>query len=484
MVGSHSNFRSVWPILCVTLPGLIALSLANTVSAAEFRAGRAKIVITPPVGSVIGNSYGISIATGVSSDLHAKAVVFESGGIKAAIVACDLISLRPEIIRSARDLIAQRTGVLPERVLIAATHCHAGPQMHPLFIETAEPAARQLSERYVEALPGMIAESVRLAEADLQPVKLSVGRGTEASVSFNRRFLLRDGSVKTNAGARNPNIVRPMGPIDPEVGVIYIESKKGDPLVTIVNFALHVAIVGGDRVSADFPHVLAEELGRVKGPSMLTVFLNGMSGNINHIDVASLTRGRGEAEAARIGIILSAAVLKTYRHLQPLEISQLQAAARPVGVPTHPVPNEARLIEARATIRRHGKGATFAEVIRAWRDLDLAEHARDGFWPSEVQVIAFGRELALVGYPGDSFVELGLAMKQNSPFEYTFVSEQSGNGSLSYIPNERAFPEGSYEVESARVAPGGGEVLAMAAVRLMTELFPRPGKPLMNVDDR
>ena len=67
-------------------------------------------------------------------------------------------------------------------------------------------------------------------------------------------------------------------------------------------------------------------------------------------------------------------------------------------------------------------------------------------------------------------------MKQNSPFAFTFVSEQAANGSLSYIPNERAFPEGSYEVESSRVAPGGGEVLATAAVRLMTELFPRPSE--------
>jgi hypothetical protein len=91
-----------------------------------------------------------------------------------------------------------------------------------------------------------------------------------------------------------------------------------------------------------------------------------------------------------------------------------------------------------------------------------------------VQAIVFGRELALVGYPGDSFVELGLAIKQNSPFAFTFVSEQSGNGSISYVPNEKAFPEGSYEVDSARVAPGGGEVLATAAIRLLTELFPRP----------
>jgi hypothetical protein len=133
-------------------------------------------------------------------------------------------------------------------------------------------------------LPGLIAESVRLAEADLQPATISVGRGREENISFNRRFLLRDGTVKMNPGRMNPAIVRPMGPIDPEVGVVYIESAEGTPLVTIVNFALHVAVVGGNRVSADYPHTLAQTLARVKGESMLTIFINGMSGNVNHID--------------------------------------------------------------------------------------------------------------------------------------------------------------------------------------------------------
>lgn len=443
-------------------------------TAAEFRIGRAKVVITPPVGSVIGNSYGITVSTGVSSDVHAKAVVFELDGAKAALVACDMISLHPPIVRRTRELIAARTSVAPDRVILAATHCHAGPQTHPMLYALPGGEAQQLSAKFVEDLPGLIAESVRLAEADLRPARLFVGRGREDTISFNRRFLLRDGTVKMNPGRQNPAIVRPMGPIDPEVGVVYAESADGAPLVTIVNFALHVAVVGGSKVSADYPHTLAQVLARVKGDAMLTLFINGMSGNINHSDVSGARQLSGEPEAARIGSILAAAVLKTYRHLRPVTPTVLHAVSRPVSVPTPPVPSAAEVEQARALIRGHGKGAPFPQVIQAWRTIDLAEYSPDGRWPSEVQAITFGRDLALVGYPGDSFVELGLAMKQNSPFEYTFVSEQSANGSISYIPNEKAFPEGSYEVDSARVAPGGGEVLATAAIRLLTELFPRP----------
>jgi neutral ceramidase len=449
--------------------GLLSLPL----SAAEFRAGRAKVVITPPVGAVMGNSYGVSVSTGVSSNLHAKAVVFEVGGEKAAIVGCDLISLHQPIVEKARALIREKTGVAPERVILAATHCHAGPQTHPLLYVLATEEARKISEPYVEKLPGLIAESVRLAEADLQPAKLSVARGREDAISFNRRYLRADGTV--TMGGPATGVVRRAGPIDPEVGVIYLESPSGTPLATIVNFALHVAIVTGNKFSADYPHTLSEALGRVKGEGMLTLFLNGMSGNINHVDVLRQgPRLGGEAEAARVGTVLAAAVLKTYSSLQPVDVSLLRAVSRPVRVPVRPRPSPERLEAAHAMLKRWGKGAAFNDVIHAWRDIDVAQYGRDGFWASEVQAITFGRDLALVGYPGDSFVELGLFIKQNSPYAFTFVSEQSANGSLSYIPNEKAFPEKGYEVESARVAPGGGEVLATAASRLLTELFPRP----------
>lgn len=441
--------------------------------AAEFRAGRAKVVITPPVGAVMGNSYGVSVSTGVSSNLHAKAVVFEVDGVKAAIVGCDLISLHRPIVERARALIREKTGVAPERVILAATHCHAGPQTHPLLYGLATEEARKISEAYVERLPGLIAESVRLAEADLQPAKLSVSRGREDAISFNRRYLRADGTV--TMGGPASGVVRRTGPIDPEVGVIYLETPGGAPLATIVNFALHVAIVTGNKFSADYPHTLAETLGRVKGEGMLTLFLNGMSGNINHVDVLRQgPRLSGEAEAARVGTVLAAAVMKAYQALQPVDTARFRVVTRPVRVPVLPRPTAPQLEAAHAMLKRWGKDAVFNDVIHAWRDIDLAEYGRDGFWDSEVQAIAFGRDLALVGYPGDSFVELGLFIKQNSPYAFTFVSEQSGNGSLSYIPNEKAFPEKAYEVESARVAPGGGEVLATAASRLLTELFPRP----------
>jgi hypothetical protein len=86
-----------------------------------------------------------------------------------------------------------------------------------------------------------------------------------------------------------------------------------------------------------------------------------------------------------------------------------------------------------------------------------------------VTVITLGPELAFVGLPGEIFTELGLSVKRASPFRYTVVSELAG-GWIGYVPNRKAYPEGGYEVLSARCAGGSGEALADSAIRLLTGL--------------
>jgi len=452
------------------LPLLIcAFTIGAT--AADLRVGRAAVSITPPLGSPIGSSYGLTPAAGVRDDLFAKAIVLELNGAKAAIVACDLISIRKEIVSETRRLVSARTGVGGEQMILSATHCHSGPQMHLLFLAQVSEDARKLGERYVAELPGKIAEAVRLAEADLQPARGWTASVQERDISFNRRFLMKDGSVRMNPGRGNPEIVRAVGPIDPDVSVVYFDTPDGKPLATHVNFALHVAIAGGDEVSADYPGVLSRALSKVKGPDMLTLFTNGMSGNINHLDVNDSRQLRGHAEAARIGAILAANVLKAYRGLRPLTPTKLEARSRAIELPA-PAFTPEDVEAARKTMTRFGKpdAPAFTDVVHAWKALDVAA-LEGGPLATEVQAITLGDELAWVGMPGDAFVELGLAVKQNSPYRLTVVSEQSGSGAISYVPNRKAFPEGAYEVISARFEPGGGELLSDAAILLLIEMY-------------
>lgn len=455
------NFLTITAVLALALPPAFAQG---------FRVGRAAIDITPPVGAPIGSSYGITPAASIHDPLFAKAIVMETGGAKAAMVACDLVSLRKEIVAEARRRIAASTGLRGDQVILSATHCHAGPQMHPLFLALTPEPARRLGEAYVTALPEKIAEAVRNAERDLQPARAWTASVEERDSSFNRRFLMKDGTVRMNPG-RGGNAVRAMGPIDPEVAVVYFDSPDGRPLATHVNFALHVAIAGGSAVSADYPGVMAKALAQVKGPEMVTVFTNGMSGNINHLDIANPMPLRGQAEVARVGTILAGDVLRAYRRLRPVAADRLAVRTVPVDLPT-PAFTAEEVAKARQTIAAYGKpnAPPFDDVVHAWKVIDTGE-LRGKPLDTEVQAIALGGELAWVGMPGDAFVELGLAIKQNSPFARTIVSEQSGSGAISYVPNRKAFPEGAYEVISARFSPGGGERLVDAAIGLLMDLF-------------
>jgi hypothetical protein len=443
---------------------LWTILLAAPVWAGELKLGRAAVKITPPAGVPMAGYYSIRLAEGTHDDLYARAVVFELDTRRAAIVACDLVGIDRDLIEESRKLIETSTGIPGRYVLISATHSHTGPLLRPRFLAAMQGPPLEAARKYRTALPARIAESVRLAMAATEPAVVSASIGKEESIAFHRRFLMKDGTVRTNPGKMNPAIVQPMGAIDPNVSVVYFESAQGKPLVTHVNYALHLDTVGGTQYSADYPYTLSSLLAKVKGADMLTQFTIGAAGNINHVDVKNREPQKGYAEAARIGTILAGEVIKSYARLEKLPVQSLNAASELVPLPL-PAVTAAEVSKARETAATFGKtpATPMLDMVQAFKVLDVAE--RNGKpLEGEVQVITLGDRLAWVGLPGEMFVELGMAIKHASPFPYTIVTELS-NGAISYVPTRKAFSEGAYEVISARCAAGCGEALADAAIR-------------------
>jgi hypothetical protein len=109
------------------------------------------------------------------------------------------------------------------------------------------------------------------------------------------------------------------------------------------------------------------------------------------------------------------------------------------------------------------------EQVEACKILDCQLRGSKETWPLEVQVIRFNNDVALVAIPGEVFVELGLWIKQYSPFRHTLVMELC-NDNPAYIPTRKAFAEGSYETINSRIQAGGGELMAAEALRLLREL--------------
>ncbi len=434
-------------------------------------AGTAQVKITPPDGTPMAGYYYERGSTGVHDELWAKALVVEAGGQRMALVTCDLIHLTRRVVEESKRLIEAETGLRPHQVMISATHAHTGPVLAgstSRYDTSAAPGGK--ADAYTKSLPARISASVRQALGSMQPVRAFSGSGIEARIAFNRRYHMKDGSVGWNPGKRNPAIVRTAGPIDDEVAVVYLETEGGSPLATYVNYAMHLDTVGGTEVSADFPYTLSSLLNGAKGGGMLTLFTMGCSGNVNHIDVSDGRPQKGHAEAARIGTVLAGETMKTWARMVPVEAATLRAKSETVRLPLagH---NAQDVAWAEGVAARFGKpdAAPFLEMVKAFRVLDV--EARQGKpLEAEVQVVALGREVAWVALPGEIFVELGLAIKQASPFRQTIVVSLA-NDNLGYIPNAKAYAEGNYEVISARCAEPGGAILVDTASRMLKELY-------------
>jgi hypothetical protein len=440
-----------------------ALLLVSISHAGEFKAGAAAVVITPPNGTPMAGFYSFRGSAGVIDDIYAKAIVVEQDGAKAALVALDLSGTTRPVVAAARKLIAEQCGIAPDRVMISATHTHSGPvQVRDNLLDDITGSKRPLALEFNNKLPSLIARAVSDANAKLAPARASAAMGREEHLSFNRRSVMKDGTVAWMPRL-NPNIVRPAGPIDPDVGVLHFTG-----VATYVNFAMHATAVGGAKICADYPGALYQRLAEYLGTNTVTLFANGCCGNINQIDPKWEGQQHGPPEAARIGTVLAAAVFKAWPNLQPLQPFAPRARATQVTLPRRKITDE-EVAKARELADSFGKKKLATPAMaNAVCVLDTLQH-KDTPLEAEVQVIAFSDDLAIVALPGEIFVELGLAIKKASPFKHTFIAELA-NGSIGYIPNRSAYPEGQYEIVSARCAVGSGEMLVDEAVKLLKEL--------------
>jgi hypothetical protein len=455
----------------LALLSMLILTITVAARADGLRAGAAAVVITPPPGTPMAGYYYQRGADGVHDDLHAKAIVLESGGNRAALVALDLISTTRDLVEDARRQIEGTARVPGRAVMISATHAHTGPVIAGRSVrENALGGRSGPALEYRAALPAKIAEAVRRAEAKLEPARLFVAHGHEASIAFNRRYHMADGSVGWNPGKRNTKIAKPAGTIDPDVPVVYVESAIGRPIATYVNYAVHFDNVGGTQISADVAYTLSRLLGEYKGPEMVTLFTAGCCGDVNHLDVRWADAQKGHENAARMGIILAAEVLRTWPVLEPVEPGRIQIQSDMVDLPLAPLSSgaveRARAVVARREDKEHPP--SFLEQVDAFKTLDVAERQGKPL-QVEVQAVTLGDRIAWVSLPGEIFVELGLEIKQDSPFANTLIAELA-NGAIGYVPARRAYTQGNYEVVSARCAEGSGERLVDTAVRLLKHL--------------
>ncbi len=194
-----------------------------------------------------------------------------------------------------------------------------------------------------------------------------LGIGQAPDIAFIRRFRMKDGSVRTNPGVNNPDIVAPIGEVDERVSVIRFDREGADTLV-LVNFADHPDTVGGCKISADWPGFVRKTVEKVLDDTKC-IFFNGAQGDVNHVKVHTKEGdlngmfmdfddvSRGYAHAQYMGRVVTGGVLQAFDKVKYVDVDSIRYQQRMIHVPAN-LPTADELLEARRINELHLAGSS------------------------------------------------------------------------------------------------------------------------------
>ena len=388
------------------------------------RCGWAQRDITPSPGIHMGGYWGRrSGATAVHDHLMAKAMVFESGPEKAAVVALDVVAISAATVAEIRRRVAEGTDIAADRTMVCCSHTHTGP----LTMEFR--GMGEIDRDYLELVVGEAAESVKNAAHSLQPVRVAYSRPAVA-IGVNRRHGTEGETVP------HAHVLRIDG--DEESAVFY-------------GYACHPVVLGKRcEISADFPGAASAHVQRETG--RFAIFVNGACGDIN----PRIVNGEFE-DVVGLGVELGEAVMQSLDVAEELQAGGVSHCRRTIELPLIDPPARAILalerlvLRLKAVMRLAARRDYWSRLIPdaqlQWAEqmLQLARAGIRGASQSfEIHGLRVGQAV-LLGLEGEMFARYQLDFENLSPTQPLIVCGFA-NGCIGYVPTEDEYPHGGYEV--------------------------------------
>ena len=440
--------------ICTVIAAVITfLTLAPASFGSEdLYVGYAQLDITPKLGTGMPGYFHGRKADGVLDPLLIKALAITKDDTTVLIMAVDLIAFDHPLVNSLREVIEKKTGISPHRVFIHTTHTHTGARVS----EIQDKLPAQMATAALKAMDNRMKET-----------RTMLGSADEHAVTFIRRYLMKDDTIRTNPGRANPNIIRPVGSIDPIVNVLSFHEAK----ICLVSHGLHCDCVSGSKFSADYPYHLTESVREELGSDWHVVYLNACSGNINHINVNDKSQRSSYEESRKIGETLAKAALHAHKTSTGIKIGRIDATVKQIQCPIRKVPkdvyewakSEMRDDAAKAS-RRNFNELSPKGVIRL---AETSEKSRI----AEIITLRIG-PVGIVGLPAECFVELSRDIQAHSVMDSTWVIGLTG-GSMGYVPHPRGYSEGGYEAtySSAPLSPDTPVLWCDAAIAMLNSFI-------------
>ena len=441
-------------------------------------AGFARVDITPMSGIGIAGYFKPRYVKGIMDALELNALALQCGEKRIVLLSLDHCGVHTPEAAAIRNFVAKVCDLSVEAVYLHATHTHTAPF---LVMDSDDPLERE----YFDFVLHRAADAARYALDDLRPARMGYAVGSAPNIAFVRRFRMKDGSIQTNPGVNNPDIVEPIGEVDERVNVLRFDREGADSLV-LVNFGNHPDTVGGELVSADWPGFLRRRVEKALD-NVRCIFFNGAQGDVNHVNVHptagdfnDLTRdfddvSRGYGHARHMGNVVAGAVLQVFDKVTYTDVHSLRSLQRTIRIPSN-MPNLEDLPEARRIEELHQAGRDCdlpyegmmltTVVAEAERMLKLADGPE--YFNMELFGLAVG-PVAFVGIPGEPFTGIGRALKKAPGWTLVLPTCLTG-GNDGYFPMREAYDEGGYEARSSPFRAGVAERIIEEGLSLLTEL--------------
>ena len=445
----------------------------------NLKAGFARVNINPPMGISIRGYFKKRFAEAILDDLQANALALQCGDVKTLLISIDHCGMAQEISDRCRKAASDASGVPMENIILSATHTHTGPNID---FESEEEIVREHSV-FVER---RIADVAKFAVADLKDAKMGYGKGVAPNVAFIRRYVMKDGSIKTNPGVNNPDIVRPVGETDESVNVMRFDREGAETLV-FVNFANHPDVVGGSKISADWPGLLRADVEKILDNTKC-IFFNGAQGDVNHVNVHPKDGdlngtfmdfddvSRGYAHAEYIARVVTGGVLQVFDKVKYVDVDTLISEQKVINVPSNrPDPKDMPEAHRINDLHEAGRdnelpyeGMMLTTVVAEAGRMVRLENGPDAF-DMRLSGMAIG-PVAIIGIPGEPFSGIGKGLKATEGYGMILPCCLS-NGSQGYFPMQDSYDEGGYEARSSRFKAGVAEFIIEEGKKILNSML-------------
>lgn len=449
-------FRPLWFLVA------LSISIGFTVERGygDLMAGAAIVDITPvsfPV--LINGGMTSSSATSVTTPIHARAIVLHDGSERVAIVVIDSCMLSRPFLDEVKAMASKKTNIRTDRMLVSATHAHSVPAAMGCLGTDAD-------ETYLPFLRIKLVEAIELANNQLEPARVGWAVRNAANYTAVRRWIRRpdriaedpfgNKTVRANmhAGRVWEDVTGESGPEDPDLSMISIQSKAGEPIALLANFSMHY-FSGEKPVGADYfgrfcdgmKSRIAKEPARGR-PPFVAIMSHGCSGDIWRMDYTKKTPIEFETiniEHYTQGLVdIAAEAYEKIVHDEKADLAMSEARLHM----RYRVPDQQRLDWAKPIVEKLGgqPPKTTAEVY-AREQIILDERKETDV---VVQALRIGT-IAIATTPTETYALSGMKLKLQSPLTQTMVIELA-NGGDGYIPPPEQHVLGGYNTWAARSA--------------------------------